>query len=99
MAIEQFPFTLDQRLGLGRLRAAAWLDDQTVLAATQAALWRWEPATGAVTSFAQVGAELLTVNHAAVLREAGFTVEWNGSINQRPCLTELDWKERREECC
>lgn len=34
----------------------------------------------------------------AVLREAGFTVEWNGSTNQRPCLTGLDWKKRREEC-
>ncbi len=58
---------LDQRLGLGRLRAAAWLDDQTVLVATQAALWRWEPYTGAVTPFAQVGAELLTVNRTAGL--------------------------------
>ncbi len=34
----------------------------------------------------------------AVLREAGFTVEWNGSVKQRPCLTGLDWKKRREEC-
>ena len=59
--------SLDHRIGLGRLRAAAWLDDQTVLVATQAALWRWEPASGAVTPFAQLGAELLTVNRAAGL--------------------------------
>ncbi len=67
MAIEQLPFTLDQRLGLGRLRAAVWLDDQTVLVATQAALWRWIPLTGAVTPFAELGATLLTVNCAAGL--------------------------------
>ncbi len=35
---------------------------------------------------------------AAVLREAGFTVEWNGSVKQRISLTGLDWKKRREDC-
>lgn len=34
----------------------------------------------------------------AVLREAGFTVNWNGSVKQRISLTGLDWKKRREEC-
>lgn len=35
---------------------------------------------------------------AAVMQEAGFTVEWDGSVKQRLSLTGLDWKKRREEC-
>jgi WD40 repeat protein len=59
--------SLERRLGLGRLRAAAWLDNQTVLVATQANVWRWQPAPGTVTSLVALGAERLSVQRAAGL--------------------------------
>ncbi|MCD4738123.1 MAG: hypothetical protein K8R89_02545 [Anaerolineae bacterium] len=34
----------------------------------------------------------------AVLQEAGFTVEWNGSAETRIMIKGLDWKKRREDC-
>jgi hypothetical protein len=34
----------------------------------------------------------------AVLQEAGFTVEWNGSTETRIMIQGLDWKKRREDC-
>jgi hypothetical protein len=33
-----------------------------------------------------------------VLREAGLTVDWNGSIKTRILVKDLDWKKRREGC-
>jgi WD40 repeat protein len=61
------PIRLERRLGYGRLQAATWIDDQTVLVATRASLWRWHPSTAATTSFASLGATLLSVNRTAGL--------------------------------
>lgn len=58
------------RLGLGRLRAAAWIDAQTVLVATQAGLWRWTLPDSVPAPFANVGAGLLSVNREAALAAA-----------------------------
>jgi ankyrin repeat protein/WD40 repeat protein len=58
---------LEKRLGFGRLQAAAWLDDRTVLVATRAALWRWSPGAGTVAPFANLGPGLLSVNRPAGL--------------------------------
>jgi len=45
------------------------------------------------------GAELAVAQRiAAVMQEAGFTVEWNGSTKTRIKLKDIDWKKRREEC-
>lgn len=59
--------TQERRLGLGRLRAAAWLDDRTVLIATQANVWRWQPTPDTVTPLAALGAERMSVQRAAGL--------------------------------
>ncbi|MBN2131292.1 MAG: hypothetical protein JW741_17460 [Sedimentisphaerales bacterium] len=32
------------------------------------------------------------------LRDAGFAVEWNGSVKERVFVTGVDWKKRREAC-
>lgn len=62
--------TLEKTLGCGHLRAAGWLDDGTVLAATDAGLWRWNLQSGAITLFARLGATLLSINRKAGLAAA-----------------------------
>lgn len=44
-------------------------------------------------------AQIAVAQHIVdTLRDAAFTVEWHGSVQERVLITGLDWKKRREDC-
>ncbi len=53
---------ITERLGMGRLKAAAWVDSSRLLVGTAACLWRWSFSDGALEPFVDRGCGLLAVN-------------------------------------